>query len=271
MNIIWMEGETFQLKQAIPRFIIWVLIVPFSWFIVQFTISIASILSVAILTLPLDSFPDVKKNFEETKICHDLTILKENWETKIFCDWVDKEKKLDLNNLNHIWVLNYYTFWIFKVDEVTQIDKDNIDSWWISVIIDILSSLWVWFIFILVFMLLLVAMFLALLIKWIYLWIFSVLSPVFWLLYFFKKTSSEWLLWKFTFKEFISLAMVPVYVSAALAFGLMFIIVAGTAITVKENDNLKIIQDSGWLVKIESWLHTVSTNFEIFWKTDIDW
>gem|GEM_PF-4381423 len=39
--------------------------------------------------------------------------------------------------------------------------------------------------------------------------------------------------------------MVPVYVSAALAFGLMFIIIAGTAITVKENDNLKIIQDSG--------------------------
>jgi hypothetical protein len=39
-----------------PKFIIGVLIVPFSWFFVQFLLSLSAILTVGVLTLPYDSF-----------------------------------------------------------------------------------------------------------------------------------------------------------------------------------------------------------------------
>ncbi len=37
MNILWKSWD-YELKSALPRFIVWLLIVPFSWFIVQFII-----------------------------------------------------------------------------------------------------------------------------------------------------------------------------------------------------------------------------------------
>ena len=36
MNIIWKGEWNWELKQAMPKFIVWVLMVPFSWFFVQF-------------------------------------------------------------------------------------------------------------------------------------------------------------------------------------------------------------------------------------------
>jgi len=54
-------------------------------------------------------------------------------------------------------------------------------------------------------------------------------SPAFGLLYFFEK-GKEGVGdgdAKFSITEFISLALVPVYVSAALSFGLVFLFVAG--------------------------------------------
>jgi len=81
------------------------------------------------------------------------------------------------------------------------------------------------------------------------------LSPAFGLLYFFSK-GGEWFgdTWeKFNIKEFISLALVPVYVSAALAFGLVFIMVAAEWIKVNsdEPDTLK----AGWFSLTLVWAH----------------
>ena len=68
MNIIWKWGDQYQLKQALPKFIVWVLIVPFSWFLVQFILSISAILTVSALTLPFDTFDQFKTWLNDVKI-----------------------------------------------------------------------------------------------------------------------------------------------------------------------------------------------------------
>lgn len=78
-----------------------------------------------------------------------------------------------------------------------------------------------------IFGILLIAIVYALFSRALMLWGFAMFSPLFALNYFFEhvkmgekvKKSIE----QFTISKFISLAMVPVYVAAALAFGLMFV------------------------------------------------
>lgn len=65
----------------------------------------------------------------------------------------------------------------------------------------------------------------ALFTRAIILWMFAIFSPLFALNFVLGGSKSKALekLTKFDIKHFISLALVPVYVSAALAFGLMFL------------------------------------------------
>ncbi len=56
VNIVGIDSEKYQLNKMLPKFIIGILIVPFSWFIVQFVLSLTSILSVMALNLPYDTF-----------------------------------------------------------------------------------------------------------------------------------------------------------------------------------------------------------------------
>ena len=65
-----------------PKFIVGILIVPFSWFFVQFILSISAILTVGVLTLPYDSFGDKElfqdalqdQEFANQEICKDVII-----------------------------------------------------------------------------------------------------------------------------------------------------------------------------------------------------
>lgn len=82
MNIIGKGDGTWELKQALPKFIVGVLIVPFSWFFVQFLLSLSAILTVGVLTLPYESFQNEElfgAAMEESevtnqKFCKDIII-----------------------------------------------------------------------------------------------------------------------------------------------------------------------------------------------------
>ena len=82
MNIINKGEGVWELKQAMPKFIVGVLIVPFSWFFVQFVLSISAILTVGVLTLPYDAFQGeslLQEAISDTeigaeKICKDIII-----------------------------------------------------------------------------------------------------------------------------------------------------------------------------------------------------
>lgn len=261
MNIIW-KSDDYAFKTAIPRFIVWVIMVPLSWFIVQFIISLSSILTASVLALPFDMFADYKEELGARKVCTNIVVMKgekikkvadnsEKWEvlpppswdpsvysaqqktkdvkevvTTVTCwkdnDWYKSFKETLWKNMNMFSILNYYTYWVMKTDRIVNVDWNITD-----IFKDLFSLIWkIWFdfIFLILYLFLLIILWVSLLVRWIMLWVFMVLSPLFGLLYFIKK-DPKWLE-KFNFKEFISLAMVPVYVSAALSFGLLFIFVA---------------------------------------------
>jgi len=267
-----------------PKFIVWVLIVPFSWFFVQFLLSISAILTVWVLTLPYDSFGNKdlfvqameNKEFGGKKICKDVIIsfnqnfwdedTSQLWEEasdldeNIKCKWEDDSGKVTIKELitwldewgnpsadaaglqNSIFgVISIYSYGILAIDELDTINQSQLET--VTSIADLIFKIVFDVLFIVVYLLLMIALLLALFVRWVRLWIYMMLSPAFWLLYFFWKWSDWiWDTWeKFNIKEFISLALVPVYVSAALAFGLVFIMVAAEWIKVNsdEPDTLK--------------------------------
>lgn len=78
--------------------------------------------------------------------------------------------------------------------------------------------------FFLVYALLLLALVFALFTRAFYLWVIAIFSPLFGLFYYLEgkgKFAEEFK--NLSFTSFLSLALVPVYVSAALAFGLVFV------------------------------------------------
>jgi hypothetical protein len=50
------------------------LIVPFSWFIVQFLVSVSSILTISAMNLPFEAFKDYEKAMSEVRIPEECTI-----------------------------------------------------------------------------------------------------------------------------------------------------------------------------------------------------
>ena len=101
-------------------------------------------------------------------------------------------------------------------------------------------------IFIVVFLLLMIALFMALFARGTWLWLYAMFSPVFWLLFFFGKAKEGVWEQKFGIGEFIKLALVPVYVSAALAFWLMFIFVVSNW-----------LEEKKWDTKAIFWTHII--------------
>ena len=248
MNIVGNWAGNWELKQALPKFVVWVIMVPFTWFFVQFILSISAFLTVAVLSLPHDvmDWNETFKKLNEVKICKTYIVdLSATWSSK----WGDQNKpcsdealKIDKDSNTTLWailsgkdtkwtswsvfwILNIYTYSIMKVDKIKNLQKKQLAQW-VRTIADLSIKIIFDLIFIIVFVILIIALFMALFARWVWLWIYAMFSPIFGLLFFFWK-AKDWVGdKKFWVWEFIKLALVPVYVSAALAFGLLFIFVA---------------------------------------------
>lgn len=254
MNIVWKDWDTYELKKAIPRFIIWVLIVPFSWFFVQFIISISNIFTAAILSLPMtdELYQNWAKKTTEmpVKVCEwGYTIktwtqkaLKNDKETAKTMSWssswsnyvviCNKENSKSLSEVltgNWIYsVMYFYTFSVMKFDNYWKLFSWDLIKW-VNDVVNLIFKTGFSIIFIVVYAILVIALWLALFVRILRLWFFALFSPVFWLLYFFKKDGWwDGVVKNFSLKNFIWLALVPVYVSAALAFWIIFILTADT-------------------------------------------
>lgn len=262
MNIIWSWNEKYQLKQVLPKFVIWILIVPFSWFIVQFILSISAILTIWAVNLPFDTFDDFNDKAKEIDISTECTLnftetTAENQDIQKFfsCDW--KKKLSEVLNSNWSWekifsILWLYTYWIVWLDKVYEIDGQNMIKN-LNTIFDIIVKIFFDVLFIAIYSILMVALWLVFLVRGIYIWIFVMMSPLFWLMYFFDKNEWwwEWLFAKINIKEFISLAFVPVYAMLALSFWLLFITVVNEWISPDESTSteiswFKIIPNPDW-------------------------
>ena len=289
-NIVWTQWD-FALKQALPRFIVWILIVPFSWFIVQFFVSLSSILTISALNLPFEVFQDYKSQMSKVNIPKNCTLnLWVLWEQ----EWTDSSKKTPSNQIYSCWteeitvaellksdkasdgifgIVWLYTYWLVNIEWISKIDekqlRDQIKTIWdivVKVVFDLL--------FIVVYAILMIALWLALMIRWIRLWIFMMLAPLFWIMYFFKKWWwGNWFLQKFNFKEFIALTLTPVYAMLALSFWIFFIFVSWkwmtwvtTDLTVKDKE----VKIWDFTLTVE-WAVSNDLSVTDFLKTIWDW
>lgn len=284
MNILG-RWDKWELKQALPKFVVWVLIVPFSWFFVQFILSVSAILTVSSLTLPFDTFSDFQAEMNNVKIpktCNiDITSKKEedNWKWFFNCTNNDTVWLWESLWNTAFWVISVYSYWILKLDKIDEISQKQITEWKIETVWDLLLHIVFNVLFILVYMILLISLWIVLAVRGVYLWIYTMISPVFWLMYFFDKKEGwwDWFFSKFNIKEFISLALVPVYVVIALSFWLLFIYVILKWIDAQSTWNLvwsstfKI--DSVWITI--KWL-TSEDDFRLnvegaIWTNTADW
>ncbi len=222
MNIIW-KWDKWELKQAMPKFIVWVLIVPFSWFFVNLVVSLANILTFSALALPADTFPSYETVLTKINIPTICTLDLKTWAKEwLHCEkW---EKNLwDVTSWSAYWLLSTYTYWLLKIDTLPKVQWHNIASWAIKSIEDLIIYLLFSWIFILVYSILIITLAIVLLVRAVWLWIYLALSPLFWLAYFFWKDWDGDFMKKFNVSEFIWLAMVPVYTVLALSFWFLFL------------------------------------------------
>ena len=149
MNIVWQWGWTWELKSALPKFVVWVIMVPFTWFFVQFILSISAFLTLAVLSLPYDVMADTDqfKNAKNFKICktYEFDLTTKDWKD------VDNTKKLEdcIKNWTQVkdWVWDYYTIeqllkweeWV-KWASSSMFSMINIYTYWIMNIQDVQTT-----------------------------------------------------------------------------------------------------------------------------------
>lgn len=258
------------MKSMLPKLVTGMLMVPFTWFIVSATLSVANVLTISVIQLPISTINQagsdkVKKYFNEEKmIPKDITLDltqnadKNNMIQKAKCPEDGAEKCLSISevlsdsNGGAYNLLSTYAYGIFHVQNYMDITKNQITEKTIKSVIDIVQKLGFGLIFFVVFGILVIAIVYALFTRAIMLWMYAIFSPLFALNYAIggKHKSLE----KLSIKEFISLAMVPVYVSAALAFGLMFL-----SLVMNKDGYGKV----GMVAKIESTKQSGQQKFQI--------
>lgn len=271
MNIVWKWQDKYQLKTALPKFVVWILIVPFTWFFIQFVLSISAILTMAALTLPADSFSEYQKKINDINLPKECTI--DLASTNSWSYFTCNPQKMKLWNLlkwedwnsSIYWLIASYTYWVISIDKLDTIDLKTIASW-VKDIWSLIVKIWFDLIFILVYAILMITLGIALATRWIYLWIYTIISPVFWLMYFFWKKDWwwEWFIKNFSITEFIALAMVPVYTMLALSFWLLFMFVIWSSISTpnEASNNTSSVSD---IVLDDKWVKYWDFRLNIEW------
>ncbi|OIP55067.1 hypothetical protein AUK10_00115 [Candidatus Gracilibacteria bacterium CG2_30_37_12] len=234
------NAKTYEMKTMLPKLVTGMLIVPFTWFIVSAVLSISNILTASVISLPMETI--LKSGGETSTLLTDKIIpthifyvkgsdsgtgssqgMKNNGEFSASDCTTNPQDCLSIKEFltngggGAYNLLSVYAYGIFRIQGYKAITTEQK----INKVIDIASKLGFGIIFFVIFGILVIAIVYALFSRAMMLWLYAMFSPIFALTFVLGDKAKK--LEKFTIKEFISLAMVPVYVSAALAFGLMFL------------------------------------------------
>ncbi|MDD5197356.1 MAG: hypothetical protein PHN60_00685 [Candidatus Gracilibacteria bacterium] len=237
------HSKAYEMKTMLPKLVTGMLIVPFTWFIVSAVLSVSNVLTASVIQLPVSTI--LKAGGETSGFLKDPIIPKTiiyskgagfGTESSTGANGFTNNKEFTASNCSGgsadcltieefltngkggaYNLLSVYAYGIFRIQEYKEISVEE----GINKILDIASKLGFGIIFFVIFGILVIAIIYALFSRALMLWLYAMFSPVFALTFVLGDKAKK--LEKFTIKEFISLAMVPVYVSAALAFGLMFL------------------------------------------------
>lgn len=218
--------DKFSYKVMLPKLALGILMVPFTWWFVQWTISIATVVTASVITIPAETMnSDTQKNgaWWAKESIPTLIVISETGTGWYKNDSITKyiSPKVYLSESSGMYgYMMVYAYSIFKFDQVKQLNgpSDVIKAWaWIvhqSVIAAIMF---------IIFGLLTMALIAMLLVRAIKLWVYAIFSPLFT----FRFVAGWNLMWgadeSFTIKEFIGLAFVPAIVWLTLSFGLILI------------------------------------------------
>lgn len=207
MQIFGGEGTEFTLKNKLPQFLVGILMVPFTWLIVSWTLSFANQATAAVLSIPMGAIgaletgsPDDKDKgmFHEkvipTTITMDLTKNGQNKTEEIDCKTVtgpDDKKCISAaefvtkNQSGPFFIMMVYAYDIFRVQktaivELTNKCDKNLDAKnCIKELTDVLIKFGTSLIVTFFFGILTIALCWVLLMRAFKLWIYIMFSPLF--------------------------------------------------------------------------------------------
>lgn len=250
---IFGQSDSYAIKKMLPRFIIGVIMVPFTWWMVSATLSVSSYMTALVLRMPagmITASNSPQYSVDVPQKCS-LDFTTSNTSKVWDCDPPTKKFISEfLKSDNAYGIIPLYAYNIFKFDDLDTFKKalNNTDELSPEQKAEILKAdegsqsmllqaaliatglakvgvqLFMSVLFALVFMIILIALVLVLFTRVIKMWMYAIFSPLFALRYFLSdKIDKDNEIAKFDFKEFIGLAMVPVVVSGALSFGFLFL------------------------------------------------
>lgn len=230
------NSQNYGYKKLLPRLALGIVLVPLTWWFVQFIISLSTIVTASVMNMPTDvmdkyftanSSPDTWWNTDsiptEYQFYTDPAVLVAWAETQYANNSTLTSPKKILTDASGIYgSLLIYGNGLFKFNEIKKLSTTT----------DVMKSIW-WLInkgilgvvMFIVFWFLVIALIFMLMMRAIKLWFYAIFSPLLTLRYvigdgiFGGKEGAD----SFELKEFIWLAFVPALVGLALSFGIVII------------------------------------------------
>lgn len=227
--------DNFNYKVMLPKLALGILMVPFTWWFVQWTISLATIVTTSTVSIPMDMITENNRYINGNYIpkyyltTTDSDSKKTSTQYAQNCDgstqwgW-DAEctniQEMMLDGGGIYSPLLVYAYQVFRLQDYKSIEwtLNQIKTAW-----QLLDNLIVWAVMFVVFWILVMALVAILFIRAVKLWMYAMFSPIFTLHFvagkelFGKDTES------FSLKEFVWLCFLPAIVGITLSFWLMVI------------------------------------------------
>ncbi len=243
------NSEHYGYKSMLPRLALGIILVPLTWWMVQFTVSLATYVTAAAVSVPAEALQKYtsdntwwntpmipkKMSYKNGEAVDDNNNKIDNEYCKTASNCL-KPSEVTMNAWGLYSPLLIYSFWVFKIQDIKKIDNAS------DVIKSIMQLINQWIIGVLMFLvfgILIMWLIFMLLMRAIKLWFYAIFSPLFTI----KYVLGEKAFWdadkdgSFNITEFIWLAFVPAVVSLALSFGL--IIIAGMTSPAPNDPNNK--------------------------------
>lgn len=228
------QNKNFSYKTMLPRILLGLILVPFTWWFVQLTISLSTNITASVLTIPKEAVEKLEENkwkqgwYEENIIPKEID-LKTYFGSGSEWNKIDCEKNqwecISIKSVfkNGWWIYGsmlVYSYGIFKLHKLKDIKtQSNIDV--INNMLTLMTNWLINTIMFLIFGLLMLALLSILFVRAIWMWIYAIFSPLF------TFNFVMWWSWKSDDKidimEFISAAFAPAIIWFVLWFGIIVI------------------------------------------------
>lgn len=239
-TIFW--SDHYGYKALLPKLALGILMVPFTWWAVQFVISLSTVVTASVMSIPHETYgklidqKSVKWGFwEKESIPKEIiiennqkfdTVLKDTgtntseWNSCSSGKWCISPRQFLESGGGMYGYMMVYAYGIFKINEVKKINT-NIDA--VKSLVDIINQWLVGSIMFLVFWILTLALIFMLMTRAMMLWVYTIFSPFLTLDFVLGGSLLKNVSDSFSIKEFIGLAFVPAVVGLSLSFGLVIV------------------------------------------------